>query len=159
MKLFYITASLAMAAAFSANAQAPAMADKKPELIAYGKTAPAMQVALWAENGKPMVARGAEAVKAAPATATIANVHVLALGVPNFRQVVFPKGAKILPPAGPTDTLVYVLKGHMKLKLGDSKGEVGPGDAYHKVAGQDNFYEVIEETTIVETDYVPPAPK
>jgi quercetin dioxygenase-like cupin family protein len=98
-------------------------------------------------------------VKTAPKDAVTVQVKVWPLGGPAFRQATFPKGANFLPPKGPTDTLVYMVKGRMKVTLGDVTAEVGPGDAFRKMGDQRNNYQVIEETVILETDYTRPAAK
>jgi hypothetical protein len=162
MKLVCMTLGLALAGTTAAFAQAPAAAPAPPPPpppitaeskapVVKGAEVTAMEVAFWSENGKAMIARGPD-VKNAPKTAAIAKVKAFPLGGGQMiRQVTFPKGAEISAPKG-GDTLVYVTKGKMELKLGSVTATVGPGDAFRKIAVQDNVYKCIEETTIVETD-------
>lgn len=134
---------------------APITAESKAALVA-GATAPKRQAAFWVENGKPMAARGADVAKA-PQGAAVIDVKVFDLGGgQNYREITIRKGDSFAPPKG-MDALVYVLKGKLEVKLGAVSGTVGPGDAFRKIAIQDNNYKALEETVIVETDA--PGPK
>lgn len=150
--------ALAQTPAAPAAAPAAPAADVKATIVT-GKNATVTQAALWSEGGKPMIARGAEAMKTAPKDATIANLRVYPLMGFTFREVTFPKGAKFLTPMGPMDTVLYVVKGRIKVKLGGVEGEVGPGDTLRKISGQISSYEILEEAVVLETDADPAARK
>ena len=139
-------------------AAAPTVAPAKAAIVS-NKTATPAQAALWTEDGKPMIARGPEAMKTAPKNAIIANIKVFPLLGFTFREVTFPKGAKFLTPMGPMDTVLYVVKGRIKVNLGGVEGEVGPGDALRKISGQISSYEILEEAVVLETDADPAARK
>ncbi len=134
---------------------APITAESKAALV-NAASAPKRQTAFWVENGKAMAARGADVAKA-PQGATVIEVKVFDLGGgQNYREITIRKGDMFSPPKG-MDALVYVLKGKLEVKLGSVTGTVGPGDAFRKIAIQDNNYKAIEETVIIETDA--PGPK
>ena len=105
-------------------------------------------VALWEEDGKPMVVRGAEAVNAAPSDA----VHVTAtvFGATGVREIAVPAGSKFLPLKGPHDTVVYLAKGRMTATLGDSVTEILPGDVFQKSGSAYNLYEFHEDSILIE---------
>ena len=151
MKLFNISLALALALATLAQAQTPPAAPAPRKLIVRGKDAPVVPVALWMENGKPMVLRGPD-VKNAPATATHVQATIYNMDGPSFRRVSFPKGARFSPPANTADTLLYILKGRLKVSMGDVSGEVGPGDAFREVAGVLTSFEVLQKTELIETN-------
>jgi hypothetical protein len=156
MKTIFITICTALTCAVAAYAQspvAPAARAAQPQIV-KGKDVPVLPVALWVENGKPMMAQGPDAVKTAPKNAVMAKIKIYALGGPSIRQATIQKGT-VMPPAN-NDTLVYVLKGRMKVKLGALEGEVGPGDSFYKLGDQTNIYETLEETVIIETNYTRP---
>ncbi len=159
MKLAHSIYAVALVAGFAAQAQTPApaaapAADVKATIV-IGAKAPQLPAALWTENGQPMVARGPDQVKTAPANAVKANIRVHALGGMTFREVTFPKGAKFMTPMGPMDTVVYLVRGRMKVNLGGVTADVGPGDSWRKISGQPSGYEVIEEAVIFESDAKP----
>ena len=146
-----VGSQLTCAADGPAAAPAPAAARAAPKLVVKGKDAPVVPVALWTENGKPMVLRGADS-KNAPAGATIVHATIYNLGGPSFRKVVFPKGARFSPPSNTEDTLLFVLKGRLKVKMGDVAAEVGPNDAFRERAGVMTEFDAVEETELVETN-------
>lgn len=159
MKLICLTAGVALAAAAVANAQAPASAPPAPALTTVNSTAPVLKgkelpqidVAMWTENGKAMVARGAD-VKNAPKTATVFKVRPFPLGSGGaIREVSIPKGGGFSPPKT-TDTMVYMIKGRLKVKLGSVTGEVGPGDVFRKIALQNNSYAALDDVVFVEAE-------
>jgi quercetin dioxygenase-like cupin family protein len=137
------------------EAQSPATSP----YVVKAKDAPVIPAALWMENGKPMVLRGAEAKKAPP-TATVIQAVVYNLGGPSYRRVIFPKGARFSPPSNTADTLLYVLKGRVEVKLGDEPMvEVGPNDAFRERAGVLTQFHAVEESELVETNVPAQAPK
>jgi quercetin dioxygenase-like cupin family protein len=142
-----------------AAAQAPDDATP-PKSVAFGKTAPVTPVALWMENGKPMVLRGAEA-KNAPPSATVIEAVFYNLDGPSYRRVIFPKGARFSPPSNPaSDTILYVLKGRVEVKLGDeAEVTVGPNDAFRERAGTITRFHALERSELVETSVPSAAPK
>jgi quercetin dioxygenase-like cupin family protein len=141
----------------SAAAQAPTAAASK--FIAKGKDAPVIPVALWMENGKPMVLRGADA-KNAPPSATVIKAVFYNLDGPSYRRVIFPAGAKFSPPSNTADTLLYVVKGRVEVKLGDEPMvEVGPNDAFRERAGVLTQFHALEESELVETNVPAQPPK
>jgi quercetin dioxygenase-like cupin family protein len=163
MKLFAAVISLGVLGSLAAYAQAPAAppapqppvtADTKAPLV-KGSEATKRQTAFWTENGKPMVARGADLEKA-PKSATVIDVKVFNLGGgQNYREIAIHKGGSFAPPKG--DALVYVLKGELDVKLGEVAGKVRQGDTFRKIGIQDNKYTALKDTVILETDA--PGPK
>lgn len=154
-----IRAIVVVCAMGTAHAQQPPPSGPT-KLIVKATEAPTIPVALWMENGKPAIARGPEAANA-PATATRVRTTIYNMGGPNFRKVVFPKGATFSPPGGPYDTLVYVMRGRMKVTMGDITGDVGPGDTVRELAGVLTVFEVLDEVEVLETNVpaqAPPAP-
>lgn len=153
--LFGAGTAFAQAPAAAPPAPAPITADSKAAVVS-GAAAPKRQTAFWVENGMPKAARGADVAKAPPG-ATVIDVKVFDLGGgQNYREITIKKGDSFSPPKG-MDALVFVLKGKLDVKLGAVTGTVGPGDAFRKIAIQDNKYTAVEETVIVETDA--PGPK
>jgi len=108
--------------------------------------------ALWTEEGTPMVARGAEAVAAAPANAVRVTVRVF--GATGVREVTVPAGSEFLPPKGAQDTVVYLAKGRMTVTLGDEVTQISAGDVFQKAGSSDNKYQAHEDSVLVE-HYVP----
>ena len=101
--------------------------------------------------GQLVVARGPDAAKA-PKDAVVVQVEILPLGgTQTYRRITIAKGQSFTAPAN-SDTLVNVLKGRMRLKLGAVDAEVGVGDAWRKIAVQTNVYTALEDTLLVETD-------
>jgi hypothetical protein len=159
MRLIFLTASLAFAVTAVTYAQTPASTPQSPVATTVNSTAPVLKgaevpqldVAMWTENGKAMVARGPDA-KNAPKTATIFKVRPFALGSGGaIREVSIPKGGGFSPPKT-TDTMVYMIKGHLKVKLGSVTAEVGPGDVFRKIALQDNSYAAVDDVVFVEAE-------
>jgi quercetin dioxygenase-like cupin family protein len=142
-----------------AAAQAPD-AGATPKFVAFGKTAPVTPVALWTEDGKPNVLRGPEA-KNAPPSATVIESVFYNLDGPSYRRVIFPKGAHFSPPSNPaSDTILYVLKGRVEVKLGDEAAvTVGPNDAFRERAGTITKFHALERSELVETSIPAAAPK
>lgn len=136
--------------AITATAQPAAEPVTAPVVMA--DDAPSYPVAFWTENGEPKAARG-EAVETAPDVATVINVKVFDLGNRQmFREITIQQGDAFSPPKG-RDALIYVLEGKLEVRLGEGvKAVVNAGDAYRKVAAQDNLYTALETTVILETD-------
>lgn len=108
-------------------------------------------IAFYVENGKNIVARGPDAAKA-PKDAVVLQVEIMPLGgSQNYRRITIAKGQSFTAPTT-SDTLVYLLKGKMRLKLGGVEAELGEGDAWRKIAVQPNIYTALEDTLLVETD-------
>lgn len=158
MKFVTVVIGLSLCCSFTAYAQAPAGSPAPPPPVTAETRAPLVksgeaakrQTAFWTENGKAMVARGADLDKA-PKSATVIDVKVFNLGGgQNYREIVIHKGGSFAPPRG--DALVYVLKGELDVKLGEVTGKVGPGDTFRKIGIQDNKYTALKETVILETD-------
>lgn len=148
-----IAAAILLAAPAAAQAPAAGSADVAAPVV-KADAAAKRQTAFWTENGKPMVARGADVAKA-PKDATVIDVKVFDLGGgQNFREITVRKDSAFNPPKG-ADALVYVLKGRLQVKLGPATSVVGPGDSFRKVAALDNTYTALEETVILETDAPP----
>jgi hypothetical protein len=124
---------------------------------ASGKVFPAgeqmvIAAALWEEDGKPMIARGDEAVAAAPADAV--HVTVTVYGASGVRAVSIPGGSKFMPPPNTKDTVVYLATGRLTANLGGTVTELMPGDVLQKSGSAPNVYEFHEDSVIIE-HYVP----
>jgi len=137
-----------------------AAADSPSKFVVFGKDAPVLPVALWMEDGKPKVARGAD-TKNAPASATIIESVGYNLDGPSYRRVTFPKGARFSPPSNPaSDTILYVLKGRVEVTLGDEPAVVvGPKDAFRERAGTITKFHAIERSELLETSIPAQVPK
>ena len=154
MKLISLTAALLVSgaayAAEPAAAPAPLTADSKAPVVksTEGTVTP---VAIVMQDGKPTMMRGPDAAKA-PADAKKFSVKAFALGNGNvYREISLSKGT-VLPAPKNGDTIVYVVKGHLSVKLGAENAQVGPGDTWRKIAPQDNVYTAVDDAVIVETD-------
>lgn len=158
LEFLFFGLALAVASFGEAHAQAPEISSAPSPLIVLEKDAPTIPVALWTENGKPQIARGADDVAKAPTTATKIRTKFYRLGDLTIRRPVFPVGAKFSPLGGSMDTLVYILSGRMKVTMGEVAGEVGPGDTFREIAGQQTVFEVLEDVVALEIN-VPPSPK
>ena len=141
-------------AAFAQEAAAPP--PPKGELIVHGSDLASEPVAMWTEDGKIKFLRGEAAAKAPPGAGQLISKHFDLRG-PQIREVIFRKGSKFNPPGGKNDTLMYILSGHMKVKIGDLDGEVRGGDSLREVAGTLTTFDVLEDTKVIETN-VPPQP-
>lgn len=129
----------------------PITADSKAPVV-HAAEALKRPTAFWVENGKSRILRGAEVAKA-PKNATVIDVEVFNLGGGQvYRKVRIPKGETFMSPKGIADTLVYVLKGKLHLRLGTVDTTVVAGDAYRKIAAQNNIYSALEDTVFIETD-------
>ena len=156
MKFISLTAALFLsgaAVAYAAQPAAPApplTADSKAP-VAKSADQPVTPVAIFQENGKPMILRGPDAAKA-PANAVKFSTKVFQLGNGQvFREISLPKGMT-LPAPKTSDTIVYVVKGRVDVKLGTVSAQVGPGDTWRKIAPQDNLYTALEDVVLIETD-------
>jgi hypothetical protein len=126
----------------------------KGELIVHGKDVPSEPVAMWTEEGKIKFLRGEAAAKAPAGAGQLISKHFDLRG-PQIREVIFKKGSKFNPPGGKNDTVMFIISGHMKVKIGDLDGEVRGGDALREVAGTLTTFDVLEDTKVIETN-VPP---
>ncbi len=156
MKLFSLTAALLLTgataayAAEPAAAPAPLTADSKAPVVKSADGA-VTQVAIVNEGGKMTMLRGPDAAKA-PAGAMKFSVKAFPLGNGNaFREITLPKGT-VLPAPKNGDTIVYVVKGHVNVKLGTETAQLAAGDTWRKIAPQDNVYTSTDDAVIVETD-------
>ncbi len=142
--------SVLLLASGIAFAQAPLTPESKAPVVRI-KDVTKAPIAFYVENGKNIVARGPDAAKA-PKGAVVLQVEIMPLGgAQNYRRITIAKGQSFTAPTN-SDTLVYVLKGKMKLKLGAVDAEVDEGDAWRKIAVQTNIYTALEDTLLVETD-------
>ena len=148
MKSLSVALALAVAGSPMAYAQAPT----SPHLISHAADVAAIPVALWMEDGKPKIARGADGVSAAPKSAAVVHTKIHKLGGTTIREATFPAGATFSPPGGPTDTVMYILRGRMKVTMGDVSDEVGPGDTLREVSGVLSVFEVLDEVVAIETN-------
>ena len=146
MKLASLSIGLIVAATAAALAQ-PTADSKAP--VVKGKELTKTPVAFYSENGKPVVARGPDSAKA-PKDATVIQVEAIPLGGVNYTRITIPKGKSFTAPKG-GDSIVYVLKGKLNVKLGTVSADVGAGDAWRKLAPQDNIYTAVDEAVILET--------
>ena len=132
----------------------PAFAADNTSAIAYAQDAPKNDIAIWTEDGKQRMARGADA-KNAPKNAAMLQSTVLQLGDHNIRHVVVRKGSIITSPGPNSDVLIYILKGRVKVTVGDQSGIIGPGDAMRELTGKPVYFEALDEVTTVETNLPP----
>ena len=129
---------------------APAAAEATAPVV-YAKNVSKSPIAFYMADGKNVVARGPDAAKA-PKDAVVVQVEIMPLGgTQSYRRITIAKGQSFTAPTN-SDTLVTVLKGRMKLKLGTVDAEVGEGDAWRKIAVQTNVYTALEDTLLLETD-------
>ncbi len=160
MKLASLSLGLIIAATSAALAQPPAAAPAAPPAppaltadsqapVVKGKDLTKNAVAFITENGQLKVVRGPDALKA-PKDATVIQTEVFPLGGVNYTRITIPKGKAFTAPKG-SDSVVYVLKGKINVKLGTVTADLEPGDAWRKLSPQVNTYTAIEETTILET--------
>jgi quercetin dioxygenase-like cupin family protein len=147
---------LAVTAAMLWNGSAGLAADT-PKAIAHAKDATVTPLAVWTEGGTQKTARGND-VKNAPKTAAFLESTVLQLGDHSIRRVVVRAGSLITNPGPSSDVLVYILKGRVKVTIGDQTDIIGPGDAMRELTGVPLSFEALEEVTTVETN-LPPKPK
>jgi hypothetical protein len=132
----------------------PVTPPPKGELIVHGQDVPSEPVAMWTEDGKIRALRGAATANAPPGAGQLVSKHFDLRG-PQIREVVFKKGSRFNPPGGRNDTVMYIISGHMRVKIGDLDGEVQGGDALREVAGTLTTFDVLEDTRVIETN-VPP---
>ncbi len=160
MKLASLSLGLIIAATTAALAQPPAAAPAAPPAppaltadskapIVKGKELTKNPVAFITENGATKVVRGPDALKA-PKDATVIQTEAFPLGGVNYTRITIPKGKSFNAPKG-GDSMVYVLKGKVKVKLGSVTAELGEGDAWRKLGPQDNTYSAVSEVVILET--------
>ena len=154
MKFISLTAALLLSgaayAAQPATSAPPLTADSKAP-VAKSADQPVTPVAIFQQDGKPMILRGPDVAKA-PANAVKFSTKVFQLGNGQvFREISLPKGMT-LPAPKTGDTIVYVVKGRVDVKLGTVAAQVGPGDTWRKIAPQDNLYTALEDVVLIETD-------
>lgn len=149
LSLGLILAATTAAIAAEAPPAPPALTADSKAPVVKGADLTKMPVAFINENGTMKVVRGPDALKA-PKDATVIQVEPIPLGGVNYQRLTIPKGKSFTAPKG-SDSIVYVLKGKINVKLGTVTADLGPGDAWRKLSPQENVYTAIEETQILET--------
>ena len=156
-----IGAALFIGAAVGAGAVAVAQNAPNPknDFILSGKDTPFTPYALWTENGKSKVARGAADVAKAPKDAARLDIKVFNyMYGGNIREAHLKKGTKYQPPGGHL-TVIYVQKGHLRVTEGGITGDVYAGDTIAEYDGRPTTIEVMEDTVNIEASWENPPAK
>jgi quercetin dioxygenase-like cupin family protein len=135
----------------------PAKIPETPEPPVWyaGQDVPLVPVAAWVRDGKGMTAMGADAAQA-PADAIRYTAKIFRFPRYSLIEAHFPKGTASQPRIDAEDGLIYVVKGRLRVHIGETDDVVGPGDVLHEVAGTPHRFEALENTVIVKVA-APPA--
>ncbi|HEY6455436.1 MAG TPA: hypothetical protein VIY90_09180 [Steroidobacteraceae bacterium] len=107
-------------------------------------------VAEWLAAGKARIAYGTEAAKA-PFKAAHFSIKVFQLGRYTVEEVHMAKGTKILRglAAVPANELMYMIKGRLRVTVGEATDEAVAGDAFREIAGQIYGSEALDDSTYI----------
>jgi quercetin dioxygenase-like cupin family protein len=117
---------------------------------------PETPIAAWVRDGKQMMARGAD-YAGAPADAVKYTIKQFKSGNFGLLEIHLPKGAVSLPHTDTANGFVYVIKGHIKVHIGDIDDEVTTGDALYEPAGIRYSVEALDDTVLAKVN--PPNPQ
>jgi quercetin dioxygenase-like cupin family protein len=106
-------------------------------------------VAAWVRDGKQMTARG-DSAAAAPKDAIRFMAKFFQFPGITLVEAHIPTATTSLPHADGDDRLVYILKGRMRVTIGETTDEVGSGDALREPAGVSHHYAALEDTVFLE---------
>ena len=119
-----------------------------------GKDVLEIPVAAWIRDGKQVLARGGEAA-AAPPDAARFTARFFQFPTVTLVEAHLPTGVSLPRHADGHDNLVYIVKGRLRVAVGDTGGDVTEGDVVREPAGMMHRLDALEDTVFVESS--PPA--
>jgi quercetin dioxygenase-like cupin family protein len=120
-----------------------------------GKDVPEIPAAAWVRDGKEIVARGRETAGAPPDAARF-TARFFQFPTVTLVEEHLPRGVSLPPHADRRDNLIYVVKGRLRVSVGDTVGEAGEGDVVREPSAVMHDVEALEDTVFVEAG--PPEP-